>query len=280
VGRTERAVAAYRAYLAHAQEWADGPEVAFRIGRIYERDHRWKDALLAFDAFGKEYLHDPRVQPSRRYLAEHHQLLAALALHDARDEDALTADLIRSFQRLPPAAREEPEVLDAYAHARFLALEPSWRRYAQIQLSRVATMQADLVAKRKGLKELEKAYLEVLETGASEYGIAALTRIGLAYADLAKNIRTSPDPRGLNDEERKIYRAELEKLAQPIESKSAEVLEQGLAKAYELSLYGRWTLEAQGQLNRYRPNEPATARLSDYEVYDALAATPLEERSR
>ena len=29
------------------------------------------------------------------------------------------------------------------------------------------------------LKELEKAYLEVLATGSGEYGIAALTRIGM-----------------------------------------------------------------------------------------------------
>jgi hypothetical protein len=169
-------------------------------------------------------------------------------------------------------------VLNAYAHARFLALEPAWKSYLAVQFSRVSTLKADLTQKQRGLKELEKSYLAVVEVGAGEYGIAALTRIGLAYADLAKNIRGSPDPRGLSEEERKLYRVELEKLAKPLDAKSSEVLEQGLAKAYELSLYGPWTQKAQEELSRSQPGLFPKARAQDFELSDLVAPGLLEER--
>jgi hypothetical protein len=89
--------------------------------------------------------------------------------------------------------------------------------------------------------------------GDGEFGIAATTRIGLAYADFAQNIVDSPDPRNLDRDQLEMYRSELENMAFPLEERAIEAFEKATAKAYELRLYSEWTLLAQERINKYRP---------------------------
>ncbi len=169
-------------------------------------------------------------------------------------------ELLRGWAKLSEEEKKDVRVLDAYAHARFLALEPLWKRYTGIRFSRVSTIRRDLAAKQREIQKVEKAYAEVLAIGSGEWGIAALTRIGLAYSDFARNIIDSPDPKGLDEDQLAMYRGELENLALPLEDKSTEALEKALEKAYELAIYNEWTLAAQDQVNRYRPGSYAQVR--------------------
>ena len=91
---------------------------------------------------------------------------------------------MKGYAKLPDEEKQNDRVMNAYAHARFLALEPMWKCYTDIKFNKVATFKKDLPTKQKKIPEVEKAYNEVLAIGAGEYGIAALTRIGLAYARL------------------------------------------------------------------------------------------------
>jgi hypothetical protein len=100
----------------------------------------------------------------------------------------------------------------------------------------------------------------VLAIGAGEYGIAAATRIGLAYADFAQNFLDSPDPRNLDEDQLSMYRSELENRAFPLEEKAIEAFEKALAKSYELSIYSEWTLLAQDKVNKYRPGAYSKVR--------------------
>jgi hypothetical protein len=89
----------------------------------------------------------------------------------------------------------------------------------------------------------------VVSTGDGRNGIAALTRVGEAYADFATKIRQAPTPKELAEEDRAQYRDELEQLAAPLEQRALETLQKGLAKAYELGIYTDWTLRAQDDVN-------------------------------
>jgi hypothetical protein len=93
----------------------------------------------------------------------------------------------------------------------------------------------------------------VVSTGDGRSGIAALTRIGEAYADFATKIRQAPTPKELSAEDRAQYRDELEQVAAPLEHSALETLQKGLAKAYELGIYTDWTLRAQDDVNALQP---------------------------
>ncbi|AKQ66664.1 TPR domain protein, putative component of TonB system [Myxococcus hansupus] len=274
-GEPQKAVAAYNAYVSRFKDRKDVPQVAFAAASAWEKEKRWSEAARAFGAFAETYGRDSRSSSAQVYLARYHELLAYEQLKNAREQERVQGELVKAWNRLPENARKDTAVLNAYGHARFLSVEPAWKRYTGIRFSRVSTIRRDLAAKQKEIQRLEKEYLAVLSTGSGDWGIAALTRVGLAYADFARNIMDSPDPTGLDEEQLAMYRGELENLALPLEDKASEALEKALEKAYELGVYSPWTLTAQDQVNRLRPGAYAQVRQVNYRGSDTLVRSDL-----
>lgn len=260
VGASQKAITAYNAYISRFKDRKDVPQIAFNIGLVHEKDGHWAEAARSFASFADTYARDSRTASGQIYLAKYHELLAYRQLKNPREMERTQGELVRGWARLSEEDKKNVSLLDAYAHARFLELEPEWKRYTDIRFSRVSTIKRDLVAKQREIQKVEKEYAAVLSIGSGEWGIAALTRIGLAYADFARNILDSPDPKGLDEDQKAMYRGELENLALPLEDKSTEALEKALDKAYELSIYNEWTLAAQDQVNKYRPGAYAQVR--------------------
>ncbi|MCY1033701.1 tetratricopeptide repeat protein [Corallococcus sp. BB11-1] len=264
LGESQKAVTAWNSYLTRFKDRKDVPQVAFSIGLVWEKEKKWGDAARAFSAFVDTYGRDSRTAAGQPYLARYHELLAYQKMKDVRGQEKAQDELVRGWNKLAEGVRKDPVVLNAYGHARFLALEPTWKRFSDIKFTRVSTIRRDLTAKQREMQRVEKEYAAVLATGSGEWGIAALTRIGLAYADFARNIMDSPDPSGLDDDQLSMYRGELETLALPLEDKASEALEKGLQKAYELGIYSEWTLAAQDQVNRLRPGAYAQVKPVTY----------------
>ncbi|MFZ5468444.1 MAG: tetratricopeptide repeat protein [Myxococcota bacterium] len=264
LGKSDKAIAAYQRYMLRFKEKKDVPEIAFNIGLIHEKDKKWNDAARSFESFGTTYAKDQRVTAGKHYEAKYRLFLARRRLENAGEAEKLQKELIATFAKLSAEEKKNLRVLDAYAHARFLSLEPMWKQYNDIKFLKVATLKNDLAAKTKKIQEVEKAYTDVLAIGAGEWGIAALTRIGLAYGDFAQNFLDSPNPKGLDEEQLEMYRSELENRVFPLEEKAIEALEKALAKSYELNVYNEWTILAQDKVNKYRPGLYAKVRQVPY----------------
>jgi tetratricopeptide (TPR) repeat protein len=280
LGRTERAVAAYRKYISRFSDRKDVPEVQYRMASLYERARRWKDAIKAYQEFKAKYAQDKRTTLAVRYLATYRQLLAHRRLAEARPADRLVEELLLSYVKLPRADRKSDPVMDAYAHARFLKLEPLWKVYSESRLTRLSMLKQDLKSKRAKLQELERAYANVVAIGSAEHGIASLTRIGIAYADMARNILEAPNPRGLTADQLQMYRGEIEKMSQPLEQKAVETFETAVSKASELEIYSEWTLVAQDKINQYKPGAFPRVHEVQYRGGERFASAPLEREPK
>jgi hypothetical protein len=184
--------------------------------------------------------------------------------------------LVREYLRLNPELRERADIREAYASARFWKVEPLWNGYSDLKFNRAATIRRDLDAKRRKLAELEKEYTEVLAAGSADFGIAAITRIGLAYLDLSANILVSAEPRGLTQEQLQLYRGELKNIAAPIETKAVEAFEKAVLKGRELGVYNDWILVAQDNINKFHPGAYAKMRQVPYFPSQPLASAPLQ----
>lgn len=252
LGKSDKAIAAYGAYMTRFKDKKDVPEIAFNIAEIQEKDGKHAEALKAFEDFNVKYAKDPRATASLHYQSKYKQYLLQLKAKNQKDADKLQDELIKGFAKLSAEEKQNLDNLNAFGHARFNALEPQWKAYTDIKFTKVATIKNDFKLKQTKMAAVEKMYTEVLAIGAGEWGIAALTRIGQGYADFANNIRKSPDPKGLDEDQLDMYRSELENLTLPLEDKAVEALEKALAKAYELNIYNEWTLAGQDKINEYR----------------------------
>ncbi len=259
LGEYEKAVTAWNTYMTRFKDAKDIPDIHFNIGMIYDRQKKTAEALKHFESFNKTFDKDKRTTAAQHYRAKYRQWMAHRDLKNETELKRLQTDLLRSYAQLPAEDKKDRRVLNAYAHMRFLDSEAQWKSYTDIKFTKVSTLKKDFGAKQKRIQDIEKMYTEILAIGDGEYGIAALTRIGLAYADFAQNIVSSPDPRGLDEEQLDMYRSELENMAFPLEEKAIEALEKATDKAYELNIYNDWTLMAQDRINKYRPGFYAKA---------------------
>ena len=96
----------------------------------------------------------------------------------------------------------------------------------------------------------EGKYVGIIAYGNGDYGICALTRIGEVYRDVANSIRDAPIPRRLTEDQREIYKAELDNLALGPEEKGLQAFEAALGKAYELNIYNDCTFDGADELSR------------------------------
>jgi cellulose synthase operon protein C len=263
VGKFDKALAAYNRYVTRFKDSKDAPEIAFNVALLLEKDGKLLEANKQYDSFASAYAKDARVGDARRLDSKYRQFLNHLKLKNSADADKLAKEIIASFPKLKDEEKKQDRAMLALGHAKFYQLEPQWQAYLNQKFDYKnfgpalirQFAKTDRPRKEKSLAELEKAYTDVLAAGNPEFGIAALTRVGLGYADFAGNIAALPDPVGFDQDQTDLFRGELEnRYVFPVEEKAVEALEKAVAKSSELKLYNEWTLAAQDKLNKYKPN--------------------------
>ncbi len=120
-----------------------------------------------------------------------------------------------------------------------------------------------------------KKYLEILNYGNGEWGIAGLYKaaeIQLAYVESLRTIEDSALPKVLRDnfDAMDMFRAELENIAFPAEEGAILALEKALEKAFELGIYSDYTLLIEERLADFKPSEFGPVR--ELPFYAAEAA--------
>ncbi|MBL8920649.1 MAG: tetratricopeptide repeat protein [Myxococcaceae bacterium] len=279
VGKFDKAIAAYKRYVARFKDKKDAPEIAFNIGLVLEKTNQLAEATKHYDAFLTTYAKDPRVNDTRKLDLKYRQFLIAQKLKDNTSVDRLAKDIAAAFPKLKEDEKKQDRAMLAAAHTKFYLLEPQFNAYTATKFKQIATFKKDLPAKQKSLTELEKAYTEVLTVGNPDYGIAALTRIGLLYSDLAQNLVDLPDPKGFDEDQLAIFRGEIEnRYVFPLEEKAVEALEKALAKSSELTLYTEWTITAQDKLNKYKPGTYGKTRDVQYRGSEFFVTSGFEKQ--
>jgi TolA-binding protein len=279
VGKFDKALGAYGRYVARFKDRKDAPEIAYNVGLVLEKTNQLADATKHYDLFLATYAKDARVAETRRVDVRYRQFLIAQKLKDSAAMDRLAKEVSTAFPKLKDEERKNDRAMLAAANARFYQLEPTWNSFLGLKLKSIATFKKDLADKQKRLTDLEKSYTEVLAIGNPEYGIAALTRIGLLYSDLAQNLTDLPDPKGFDEDQLAIFRSEIEnRYVFPLEEKSVEALEKALAKSTELTLYTEWTLLAQDKLNKYKPGSYGKTRDVSYRGSEFFVTKGFEKK--
>lgn len=105
-----------------------------------------------------------------------------------------------------------PEQQTAAAHSLYLLASNKLKSYRQIQIQLGREAKA-VNEKAEMLKSLEKDLNRVIAFGNGTWTIAALYSLGQSYAEFAKFLLDSPLPKGLNAQDKKIYKGALSQQA-------------------------------------------------------------------
>jgi tetratricopeptide (TPR) repeat protein len=265
IGDFKQAIAHYEKYTKDYADRTDAADVFWRICEIHEGEKNWKVAIECYTKVKDSK--EPalkKVSQARAFEARYKIALAYEELKQHPMAVGVYKELVQLYPKLGKADQEAPGARLAAAHSAFELLEPEFKAYEGMKIT---LNKKTLEAKVKAAEELacvdsgetkckkQGKFLGILQYGNGEYGIAALTRMGHVYRNLAQAIRNAPLPRNLDEDQLEIYRSELDNFALGPDEKALEAFENALTKAYELNVYNKWTLAAQDGIKELNPNK-------------------------
>ncbi len=200
----------------------------------------------------------PKARPLAKLQARYLSAKRALELGQRNRAMRAFKSLLAAHALLPSGSQQDAKAKRAGAHASFALLEPRFARYLKMNFS---GRRADKAKEAEALACVQQscpkpgAYLQVLRYLDPQYSVAALTRVGQVYSDMARALREAPIPSHLTPDQVEIYNAQIESLVAAAESKAIDVLEAAVSKASQLNVYSRWSLLAQEILHSYLPDQ-------------------------
>lgn len=215
---------------------------------------------------------------------EHKALLEAIASSGVQPQASLAkiqlVEAIYKRKQYTEAFSEAKDVLNmgskasayARAKARFIQaeiLEDEFiRQSVKTSASRVAMV---LAIKTEKLEKAQSAFQAVMRYGDSKMSVEAMKKLASCYAHYVEALRTMPTPRGLNKEEEQMFRAEIQRLAIPLEEKSVETIAQALESAKKMDLRDGSVAELQSQLDEVNMKKDAAI---DLPLSDPMMVVP------
>jgi hypothetical protein len=195
------------------------------------------------------------------------RLRYGLCLKAMAQEQALDKHWIETVKEVQKISGQDLGTgLEVVAQILFEVAEDDYAKYTAMQISgpggqKLGRHQVDqllkkqLTEKAKALQAMEATYTEIIRTGAGEWGLAALVRVGQAYENMADSLKNSYIPEYLSADQREFYVMALEDKIYPQQEKAVEAYTNALEKSFELSLYNENTAYATRRLGDLRPDD-------------------------
>jgi len=261
LGQYDEAIEQFDKYTDKFKKNKDVADVYWRICELHELKKDWKKVAKCFDDYKKKY---SKASQAKIFESRYRFALAQEKLKNKKAAMKEYEWLVKEFPKLDKKDQAAEGAQLAGAHAAFELLEPEYKGYENMK---VTLQQKTLLAKLNKAEELACVdngpnkckkpgkFLSILTYGNGDYGICALTRMGQVYREVADSIRNAPLPKRLTEDQREIYKAELDNVALGPEEKGLQAFESALEKAYELNIYNTCTLTAQSNLKELNPNK-------------------------
>jgi tetratricopeptide (TPR) repeat protein len=272
LGQWEQAIKNYQQYMTAFPDKPNLNGIQLDIGRIYEEHEKYAEASKVYLSF---YTPKPTVkgQPPQVMGSLDELMYARLhygLLMDKLGQGAKVGqhwkETIAFFDAQKKAGATFESSVEYVAQIMYILAEPQYQAYMAMKISgpgdkKLNQKQTDklltdqLVTKVKAMGEVEKTYAAIIGTGAGEWGLAALARLGSAYENLSESLEGSWIPTYLTADQKELYTMALQDKAYPQIEKAAAAYSAALGKSYELNLYNDNTANATRRLGVLRPDD-------------------------
>ena len=274
LGEYQKAVEDYDLYAKmFPKDKAQMAQLKFATGRIYYDQKKYDMALDRFRDYLKNYakLGSPALQVAANtfigkcYWDKKNQK-EALKSFEAAENLYASKSLQQWLAKAEPTESEQAR--NAAAEARFMRGETLFKETLDIKLSDPSVsgrkinefLQKQLLKKAEKLQEAAPVYKDVItKFNAPKWGLAAMTRVGMMFDDVAQQIEKAPVPPGLPEEVELAYVEQLLDFSSKFEEQAISSYVAAVKKAAETGWFSQYTTEAQRRLFDLRPMEYRSA---------------------
>jgi len=263
MGEWQVAIKNYEKYISAYPDRDNVMEVKLEIAKIYESNEKWSEASKVYQRFYKDA--GSEVPIAQIFYARLRYGMALQAMEQTSALDKHWVDCVKEIGKIPEGT-ELGTGVEVIAQILYEVAEAEYIKYAAKaidgpgtqKLGRRATdklLAKQLTEKAQSLQAMELTYANIINTGAGEWGVAALVRVGQAYENMGDSLENSYIPSYLSEDQIEFYRMALEDKIYPQEEKAVEAYTRALEKSFELSLYNENTAYATRRLGELRPDD-------------------------
>ncbi len=259
-GDWEKAVKNYQSFTSAFPEDKRVYDVKLAVARTYEEQELWAKAGNVYNAF---YTKERDAGPDYTYFARLGYAEALLAQNQRAKADRVMVETIKLYQKEFSEGSDAGIATEFVAEMMFIQAQPAFDRFVAMEIKGAGSgagrrtedraIERSLKDKAKALVELEQTYTEIINTGAGEWGLAAIVQLGKVYDNMGDSLANSAIPYYLTDDQREMYQMALEDRVYPQIEKAVGAYGIALDKSYNLTLYNENTAYAVRRLGELRP---------------------------
>lgn len=261
-GEWEQSIKDYQQYMTAYPEKPNQNGLTLEIAKIYESHEKFPEAAKIY----LQFFTKPPVSASMDEIM--FCRLRYGLLMDKLGQGAKVAqhwkDTLATYEKAKASGAAMELSKEYVGQIMFILAENQYNTYMAMKISgpgdkKLPQKQVDkilkdqLVAKAKGMQGVEQTYTAIIATGAGEWGLASLSRVGRAYENLGESLVNSYLPTYLTEDQAEMYHMALEDKAFPATEKAVNAYSEALKKSYDLNLYNENSAEATRRLGVLRP---------------------------
>ena len=239
-----QALTNYQAYFDKSHG-VDRFDAVFQMGKLNERRGSITKAMDSY----KQYYDSGVPNPEQRI--ESAWRVAKILSKKSRANDADEWYKKVAYQQRKHSTTEKPI---GVSYAAEIVYNRVFKTYTDLRAVRIpnnpAKQQAAVQEKLKLLNRLKDQLKEVIRFDDGAYVVQSLSLIGQAYQHMAASIYAVPLPAGLSEDDKKTYRAGVDKIAKPFQDEAIKNYESAIERGFKLEGYGEGLKTAQRELNR------------------------------
>lgn len=263
LGDNDKAIENYGKFLAEYGEDERVPNIMIDIAQIFEGEKKWTESSTEYYKFFSK----PPAGASldQVFFARLQYGLGLEAQGQQGKADKHWDETLAAYAAAKEGGGEMTQAVEFIAQIMFKKAQPQLTAYMAMTISgpdrKMSQPKTDkylmdkLVGKAKALQGVETTFVQIVKTGAGEWGLAALVQLGKAYENMSEALVTSYIPEYLTTDQAEIYRMGLEDKAYVQTEKAVNVYAQALTKSYELHLYNENTAYGTRRLGELRPDD-------------------------
>jgi hypothetical protein len=258
MGESTQSIKNYQQFLVTFPNDERGYDVRLTIAKILEKHSKWAEAAKIYQGY---FSSSEGKTVDQLFFARLHYGFALEK--QGKNADSHWKKMVSDYAALQAAGAKPSAATEFVAQIMMKLARPQLDKALALSISgpdrpmsdkkETEVLKNQLVGKAKAVQEIEQSYLEIIKTGAGEYGLAALVDLGQLYENLATTLRSAYVPPKLTEDQAELYKMGLEDKAYPNEEKAVQAFSQALNKSYELNLYNENTALAVRQLGVLRP---------------------------
>ena len=264
LGESDKAVNNFRQYIAAYPTKDNVQQVRLDIAKIFEDTQKWDQAAATYLDFYSQK-DTSGISPDLLIYARLRYGKCLVAQGQGPKAEKHYQESVEWFKKAKASGTAFTSGVEFVAEMMFVLAEKQFNEFSAMEVSgpksKVSRAQEDkaltdsLFKKAKALQAIEVTYSDIINTGAGEWGLAALVRLGQAYENFGQSLLKSYVPSYLTEDQRELYTMTLEDKAYPQTEKAVAAYDTALTKSYELNLYNDNTAFATRRLGELRPDD-------------------------